>query len=47
MKKNLLFLAFALCSLTASAQQAMPATEAQQQQVAAPAANIQLLFGIT
>lgn len=37
MKKNLLFLAFALCSLTASAQQAMPATEAQQQQVAAPA----------
>ena len=37
MKKNLLFLAFALSSLTASAQQAMPATEAQQQQVAAPA----------
>ena len=37
MKKNLLFLAFALCSLTASAQQAMPAIEAQQQQVAAPA----------
>ena len=37
MKKNLLFLAFALSSLIASAQQAMPATEAQQQQVAAPA----------
>ena len=37
MKKDLLFLAFALSSLTASAQQAMPATEAQQQQVTAPA----------
>ncbi len=37
MKKNLLFLAFALVALSASAQQTTTCAKAQQQLIAAPA----------
>lgn len=37
MKKNLLFLAFALISLTVSAQHTTPAAKVQQQQIAVSA----------